>query len=151
MSKGVFTKTIVAVFPRGPKRGNPTMTITARRKGDPQHILREQIKRSKDLLPAFWFSTEDPDSECARAETVTCVFSFSADMKAKLNDSPSHNENSDKSTLALDPGPSLASSVCHQISRPMLARYWTSNSLADILYMSLPSQYGLPVVGNINH
>ena len=40
MSKGVFskiTKTIAAVFPRGPKRGNPAMTtskITARRKGD---------------------------------------------------------------------------------------------------------------------
>ena len=32
------------VFPKGPKRGNPSMTastITARRKGDPQHMLRE--------------------------------------------------------------------------------------------------------------
>jgi hypothetical protein len=40
-------KIIAAVFPRGPKRGNPTMTtstITARRKGDPQHVLREKVK-----------------------------------------------------------------------------------------------------------
>ena len=37
MSKGVDTKTIVAVFPRGYKKRNPTMTtstITDRRKGD---------------------------------------------------------------------------------------------------------------------
>ena len=36
------TKTIAAVFPRGPKRRNPTMTtstVTARRKGDPQHYV----------------------------------------------------------------------------------------------------------------
>ena len=35
---------IVAVFPGGSKRGNPVMTtntVTARRKGDPQHMLRE--------------------------------------------------------------------------------------------------------------
>ena len=34
---------ITDVFPGAPKRGNPTMmtsTVTARRKGDPQHMLR---------------------------------------------------------------------------------------------------------------
>ena len=37
---------IAAVFPGGTKIGNPTMTttstVTARRKGDPQHVLREK-------------------------------------------------------------------------------------------------------------
>ena len=36
--------TISGRFPRGPKRGNSLMTtskVTARRKGDPQHMLRE--------------------------------------------------------------------------------------------------------------
>ena len=45
MSQEVLTKTIVAVFRRVPKRGNPTMTtstIGARRKGDPQHYVEEQ-------------------------------------------------------------------------------------------------------------
>ena len=53
LSKGSFfltclkhAESIVAVFPRGPKRGYPTMTtstITARKKGDPQHMLRENL------------------------------------------------------------------------------------------------------------
>ena len=38
--KGSFYKIIAAVSPGGPKSGNPIMTtttVTARRKGDPQH------------------------------------------------------------------------------------------------------------------
>ena len=38
------------VFPRGPKRGNAMMTtstITAKRKGDPQHMTR-----GKTMMPA---------------------------------------------------------------------------------------------------
>ena len=45
-SKGVLAKTIVAVFPLRPKRGNPIMatsTITARRKGDPKHYVEGKI------------------------------------------------------------------------------------------------------------
>ena len=43
MKKG--GKTIAAVFPGGPKEGNParpTSTIKARRKGDPQHYVDEK-------------------------------------------------------------------------------------------------------------
>ena len=42
--KGLREKA-AAVFPGGQKRGNPTMTtstVTAMRKGDPQHMLREK-------------------------------------------------------------------------------------------------------------
>ena len=43
---GVLKKTTAAVSPRGPKRGNPSMTtstVTARRKGDPQHKVEGKI------------------------------------------------------------------------------------------------------------
>ena len=39
-------KTTVAVFPRGPKKVNPTMTtntVTAKRKGGPQHYVEEEL------------------------------------------------------------------------------------------------------------
>ena len=44
----------MAVFQGGPKRGNPAMTtstVTARRKGDPQHMLREIIVSIKRWAP----------------------------------------------------------------------------------------------------
>ena len=46
MSKWVLTKTIVAVFLRGSKERNPTMTtgtITARRKGYPQYYVEGKL------------------------------------------------------------------------------------------------------------
>ena len=56
------TKTIAAVFLRGPKRGNPTMTtstVTARRKGDPQHYVEgfcflKKYQKTSLILRAFW-------------------------------------------------------------------------------------------------
>ena len=45
-----ITKIIAAVFARGPKRRNPTMTtstMTARRKGNPQHMLGEKYEMFK--------------------------------------------------------------------------------------------------------
>ena len=51
LSKGVLTKTTAAVFPRGPKRGTPTMTtstITARRKETLNIMLRENNFQNKN-------------------------------------------------------------------------------------------------------
>ena len=48
LSKGPFVLKYSVRFPRkGTKKGNPTMTastVTAGRKGDPQHVLREKIE-----------------------------------------------------------------------------------------------------------
>ena len=46
-------KIITAVFPGGPKRVNPTMTtntVTATRKGDPQHYVEGKIKCTQNNI-----------------------------------------------------------------------------------------------------
>ena len=57
LKKGVRANSITAVFSRGPKRGNPTVTtstITARRNVDPQHYVEGIMMYVFIYGPPLW-------------------------------------------------------------------------------------------------